>query len=161
MQLVSEDGVEVGLRPLRYEFGASREPRDWDANWLVVAGDVVSDRGSWSFVDACLTTWEARELGSWLRGVHRGEVAPTSFPGEETEPSLVFTEPSLAFSLAGRDGGTVTLRVHLSLRSLPPWLQHDGADELFAFFVEVRLTTAALVAAEAAWEQELAGFPIR
>jgi hypothetical protein len=162
MKLTSADGVVVDLRPLRYQFGSSAEPRDWDANWLVVAGHVeLTDGRSWSFTDPCLTTWEARELGSWLHGVREGTVAPTAFFGQEDDVSLVFTEPNVAFSLAGRSAGVAAVRVHLSLGSLPPWLGEAEGLDLFEFFVVAQLTHAALTDAEAAWEQELAAFPVR
>jgi hypothetical protein len=146
MRMSSGDGPSVELRPLRYQFGRSADPRDWDANW---------------FSDPCLTTWEARELGSWLRGVRSGEVEPTTFGGEDEDPSLVFTEPNIAFSLARRDAGSAALRVHLSLESAPPWERGPGGPDLFDFFVEVDLTPAALAAAQSDWGRELAAFPVR
>lgn len=165
MKLKSGDGTVVALRPLRYQFGPSPEPRNWDANWLVMTGHVeLSDGRSWSFTDPCLTTWETRELGSWLRGVLSGDVQPVAFGRKEYERLLVFTEPNLAFSLAGRGDGSATIPVHFSLGSLPPWLQGDGNDvgaEIFEFFVEVQLADGALSDAAASWEQELAAFPIR
>lgn len=162
MRLASDDGVVVDLRPLRYQFGPSPEPRDWDANWLVVAGHVeLPDGRSWSFTEPCLTTWEARRLGSWLRGVRDGQVAPTELAGDENGASLVLTEPDVALSLAQRDAGTVVVRVHLSLGARPPWLQAPGGPDLFAYVVEVRLSPVALAEAEASWEQELAVFPVR
>lgn len=160
MRLTSGDGSVMDLRPLRYQFGPSPEPRDWDANWLVVQGHIeLRDGRTWSFTDPCLTTWEARELGSWLRAVRLGHVLPAAFDGEMDEPALAFTEPNVAFSLTDRCTGSATVRIHLSVESLPPWLQDAGG--LFEFFVEVQLTHAALANAEAAWEQELAAFPIR
>lgn len=162
MRLTSADGVVVELRPLRYQFSSSPESGDWDANWLVVAGHVeLPDGRSWSFTNPCLTTWEARELGSWLRGVREGDVAPTAFFGEEDDVSLVFTEPDVAFSLAGRNVGMAAVRVHFSLGSLPPWLGEAGGPDLFEFFVVAQLTHATLADALAVWEQELAAFPVR
>lgn len=166
MRLASTDGTVVELRPLRHQFGLSSTapaPRgDWDANWLVVGGRVeLPDGGTWSFTDPCLTTGEARELGSWLREVRSGRVVPTTFDGGDDEPALVFTEPDLAFGLAGRGERSVTVRVHLSLGALPPWLQGPGAPELHAYVVLIELTGAALDDAERAWGQELSAFPVR
>ena len=76
MKLVSVDGATVDLRPLHYQFPgtAAAGQYDWDANWLVVRGGVrLPDGRTWSFSDPCLTTWEARSLGDWLRGVVAGE----------------------------------------------------------------------------------------
>jgi hypothetical protein len=155
----------VDLRPLRFQFGPSPEPRNWDANWLYIAGHVdLPDGRSWSFTDPCLTTWEARELGSWLQGVVSGDVQPVAYSGETCERLLYFTEPNLGFSLAGRRGETVAIRVHFSLECLPPWLQRPGKDEgpdILDFFVEAQLGQPALADAAASWDQELAAFPIR
>ncbi len=41
MRLQSTDGAAVELSIKSYQFGSSNEPRDWDANWLVVAGAVA------------------------------------------------------------------------------------------------------------------------
>ena len=165
MRLTSDEGTVVDLRPLRFQFGRSPQPRDWDANWLYVDGQVeLSDGRSWSFSDPCLTTWEARELESWLQGVLAGSVEPTAYGGEMDEKLLDFTEPNLAFSLASRDVGSETIRVHFSLESLPPWLRRNGNAErpdIFDFFVEVRSARSALAEAAASWGQELQAFPIR
>lgn len=166
MRLASTDGTVVELRPLRYEFGlSSKAPAtrgDWDANWLVVGGRVeLPDGRTWSFTEPCLTTGEARELGSWLREVRVGRVAPTTPDGGEDAPALVFTEPELAFGLAGRDERSASVRVHLSLGALPPWLQGAGAPEVYAYVVLTELTGAVLDDAERAWDQELAAFPVR
>lgn len=140
-----------------YQFGSSNEPRDWDANWLVVAGVVVlSDGASSSFVDPCLTTWEARELLDWLRQVRSGHVQPSIWDSDE-ERLLVFTEPNLAFSLAARSEESVTVRAHLSLESGPV----SGESELFDYFVPLELTSKVLVDAIGDWEMVLRAFPVR
>jgi hypothetical protein len=163
VRLVSGTGVVVELTPVRYEFGSS--PAGWDANWLVMAGRVQLPGGrSWSFTDPCLTTWEARGFRSWLEGVLAGDVQPAEFGGEDDERLLAFTEPNVGFSLAGRDAEGVTIRVHFSLNSGPPWLQgdddHQGA-ESFEYFVEVPMAPEALADAVASWKQEIAAFPVR
>jgi hypothetical protein len=165
VRLTSGDGTVVILHPLQYQFGPSSEPRDWDANWLVISGHVeLPDGRSWSFTDPCLTTWEARELGLWLRRVLSGDVQPAAINGEEDENLLIFTEPNVAFSLASRGDGSATIRVHFSVESSPPWLQGGGSDEgaeSYEFFVEAQLAQSALVEAIASWDHELAAFPIR
>ncbi|WP_340537977.1 WapI family immunity protein [Nocardioides sp. GXZ039] len=136
--------------------GSSNEPRDWDANWLVVAGVVgLPDGSTWSFEDPCLTTWEARELLDWLRQVRDGLVQPSTWDSDE-ERLLVFTEPNLAFSLAARTEGSVTIRAHLSLESGPA-----EESELFEYFVPLELTSKALVDAIVDWESALRAFPVR
>lgn len=161
MRLASDDGAVVELRPLRYQFGPSSEPRDWDANWLVVTGRAeLPDGRSWSFTEPCLTTWEARTLGSWLRAVGNGDVAPTAFVGED-DISLVFTEPDLALSLASRSAAVAVVRVHLSHGARPPGPSDPDRPGVVASFVELRLSFDALAAAVASWDQELASFPVR
>jgi hypothetical protein len=162
------DGAQVELRPVRYQFPPVRDSwtGDWDANWLVIRGDVwLADGRSWSFEDPCLTTWEARELGAWLRGVVSGTVQPTPFDGSDEERIELFNEPNVALSLAARDEANTTARVHLSLESRPPWLSETdpGADagDLFEFFVEMAAPLDAVAQAAAEWEQELAAFPER
>lgn len=169
MRLQSHDGAQVELRPLRYQFASARSTeaaRDWDANWLIIRGDVeLADGRRWSFEDPCLTTWEARELGAWLRAVASGSVQPSPWDGRDEKHILLFTEPNVALSLAACDSSNATVRVHLSLESRPPWL--SGADsemghvELLEFFIEVAAPLEALVQAAAVWEQELTGFPQR
>jgi hypothetical protein len=162
LRLASDDGVAVDLSPLRYEFGSASAPRDWDANWLVIAANVsLPDGRSWSFNDPCLTTWEARELGSWLRDILSGNVQPSALASDGDERLLAFTEPNLAFSLVGRNDETVTVRVYFSLESSPPWVQGSDDADLFDFFVEVWPTHQALRDAVASWERELAAFPER
>jgi hypothetical protein len=165
VRLASTTGAVVELSPRSYEFGPSSEPEDWDANWLVIAGHVaLPDGRSWSFNDPCLTTWEARELGSWLESVAAGDVEPFDFSGGEDARLLMFTEPVVGFSLASRVGASVTLRVHFSLESEPPWRADELDDddtELFDYFVELKLTTGSVAEAAAAWDAELAAFPVR
>lgn len=96
MLLVSADGAEFDLVVLGYQFSeadladTAAESRGWDANWLIARGRVRTAAGSrWGFEDACLTTWEARQLGRWLEQL-------TDSP-DGLEP-IAFTEPALVFS---------------------------------------------------------------
>jgi len=168
VRLMSGDGTVMDLRPLRFQFGPSPEPRDWDANWLDITGDVaLSDGRSWSFTDPCLTTREARELRAWLQGVLAGTVNYLYSAAKRASTcwsSPNRTEPNLAFSLAGRDSHSATVRVHFSLESLPPWLRGNGNNErpeIFDFFIEVQLARSALMEAAASWGKELPAFPVR
>ena len=118
MKLESSDGALVTLRPERYQFGAgaSTRDRDWDANWLVVRGDVrMEDGPEWSFSDACLTTWEAQSLGAWLTGAVRG-VVPAVLVAEELTDSTMesFTEPNIGFSVAYRIAERIGVRSPLA-----------------------------------------------
>ena len=165
MRLDSEDGASVDLRLVGYQFpgAVGAPPGDWDANWLVVRGRVrLADGRARSFTDASLTTWDARDIGGWLRGVVSGHVAPVRQDAPE-EDLLAFTEPCLAFSLAARDEAGATVRVHLSLECAPPWLHQDGDDDvpLFAFFVAVTVPLDAVARAADDWSAGLARFPAR
>ena len=152
----------VGLRPLRYQFASPcRDP--YDDNWLIIAGEVTTPGGSWSFAEPCLLTDEARSIPGWLRAVAAGRVQATDpDPEGGSAPALSFMEPCLAFSLADRDddGGAV-VRVHLSLEAAPPWQQDEEAEYLYEFTVDVHLDTEALLGAADGWSAELSPFPVR
>jgi hypothetical protein len=164
VRLLSADGALLELRPIGYQFGANPQAEvgaDWDANWLVVHGDVRTAEGhGWSFTDPCLTTWEAREIGSWLRGVVAGLVAPATERPEEAD-LLCFTEPNVALSLVGRSEGRVQVRVHLSLEALPPWLGEGVRPDIFAYFVGFDLSIDALAVAAEEWDRDCERFPVR
>ena len=166
-------GPVVTLRPRGYQFPGvvSGQPRDWDANWLIIDGRVsAADGRSWRFSDPCLTTWEAAELSGWLRAVAAGVVAPVALDQEldvldgsgpeEREGLLTFVEPTIAFSLAGPAPDGVELRVHLSPEVRPP--QPPGTTfERFGHVVSIRLPRADLISAVEVWDRERAAFPPR
>lgn len=166
MRIGSVDGAAVQLEVLGYEFPAPAgklTERDWDANWLLVKGTITpGDRRGWSFTDACLTTFEARELADWLRGVALGEIRPAPFDVERWGDGglLWFTEPALGFSLADSSADQVTIRVHLSSEALPPGVSADQL-EIYEYFVIVQATSADLALAVDDWLKELAAFPVR
>lgn len=164
MRLTSTDGAEIELRPLGYQYPSinGSGPHDWDANWLVIRGDIrLPDERRWHFEDPCLTTWEAAELAAWLRSVAAGEVKASPSPAGE-EHLVVFTEPNLGFSLAATTEGTRSVRVHFSLEARPLWAPPPGVDaDLFGFFVTVSTTVADLTRAVEEWEREQARFPPR
>jgi hypothetical protein len=164
MRLPSRDSAWIEIRPTGYQFGANPRAQvgtDWDANWLVVRGDVKTTEGvAWTFVDPCLTTWEAQELAAWLHGVVDGSVPSTADWAEETG-LLHFTEPNLAFSLEQRTNGRARLRVHLSLEASPPWLHGSDRPDLFEYFLVVDLSTEDLAAAAEEWDNDCKPFPVR
>lgn len=147
--MISEDEARVELWPVGYEFGATGPGGDWDANWLVIHGSVRTSTGEeWAFEDPCLTTWEADELGAWLRAAADGD-AP--------EGLLTFTEPNLGFSIA-RNEEPLILRVHLSLESLAAARRPE---DLYAYSVPLTLRRQDLLAAARTWHAALASFPAR
>lgn len=168
MRLVSRNGAEVELRPVAYQFpgsGAGAGSHDWDANWLMVRGEVRTDDGrSWTFADPCLTTWEARSVGRWIEGVLSGAIGVASAADLAVPDSPIehFTEPNVAFSLASRSAEVIEIRVHLSLEALPPWF-HDATDrpDIFEYFVLLELTPDELRQAAIDWEADLASYPER
>jgi len=151
-----QDDAYFGLRATSAELDASQKwtgiyrPRysnirgdgtgkDWDTNWLMVVGDAVDDdERTWSFRDPCLTTWEARRLRDWLRGVVNGSVLSSPFDGSEAERLLFFTEPNLASrgrSIQRCRGH----RVHLSLESRPPRLSEPDNPDIVDYFLLARM----------------------
>ena len=163
MQLRSPDGVSVDLRIAGYQFPDHRWARDEDANWLRVRGHIIlADGRTWVFEDPCLRTWDARELGSWLREVAAGRVPPSPVTGSEPEELLWFLEPNIAFSVEERTADRVRIRVHFSLESLPPWLGGPEVEPgLFEYFMRLEVSAEELNRAAEAWILELAAFPER
>jgi hypothetical protein len=148
----------VALRPVGYQFPGGTDTAD--RNWLVIDGQLRHRRNQWTFEEACLTTLEAASLPAWLRSVASGDVEPLAYAAGATGrvPTLTFTEPNLAFSVAAYTDGAAVVRVHLSLESAPPW---EAAAEIFDYHLELRLSADALRAAADAWEHDLLEFPPR
>jgi hypothetical protein len=147
----------VTLEPVRYEF-ANPAGDEWDDNWLVIKGDVSTPDGAWQFAVPCLTTFEAKQISAWLRGVADGGI-PVSVSGDAgVVPSLEFTEPNLAFSVGSYLGGSTSVRVHFALESMPVGQSGDGRD---LFWVEIAVTAADLDSAADEWDKALSAFPDR
>lgn len=165
MTLGEKDGPRIHLAIAGYQYPARHgggTGKDWDANWLMVTGDAVTEDGrAWSFRCACLTTWQARRLADWLRGVVDGSVLSTPFDGSEAEHLLVFTEPNVAFSLADRTDEDAAIRVHLSLQSRPPWVIKPGGPGVFAYYLLLRMPMAQVELAIQDWERLIAVYPAR
>ncbi|GAA0274853.1 hypothetical protein GCM10010302_10590 [Streptomyces polychromogenes] len=160
--LLNDLSSSVDLRPVGYQFATVRGD-SYDDNWLVIDGTVMTPEGNWSFADPCLLTHEARQVSTWLRAVAAGTVDITEPDAEgELSPDTWFIEPVVAFSLAHQsEGGTVVIRVHLSLEAAPPWQQDDDGADLYQYVVEVRLDARALHHAADEWDLSLASLPPR
>lgn len=165
MRLGTQGGT-VSLLPVGYQYPAlaARGEHDWDANWLVIGGEVRTDDGhTWSFTEPCMTTWEAARLGEWLWEVVSGGIEPVRADGPaDDDRVLAFTEPTLAFGLLRRRGEDVVLRVHLSLESP----DDEAGDEntragRLDHVVPVVVSRADLATAARSWDDELAVFPSR
>jgi hypothetical protein len=165
VQLKSDDGASIELRPTRYQYpSAPSEPGDWDANWLEIRGRVRTVAGeSWKFEDPCLTTWEAQRLGDWLRAAADGRVPVIEPPTEDSEELLAFTEPNLGFSVGAREGDSLVVRVHLSLESVAD--RSEAGEEapygFYAYSVPLRVRRDQLLAAAQAWDEDNGPFPER
>ena len=119
MRLDDGQGTTLELAIDGYQFPESGEY--WDANWLVVRGEVEHPRGSWRFRDPCLTTFELEQLAAWFDRVAAGEADPDSG---------YFTEPNLHFEYATTPHPAIDVK--LAYESAPPWLtereeRFDGA----------------------------------
>ena len=129
MRLVSGDGGYFELRPVAYqlevpELALGADDDDDDGEWLIVRGAVrLGDGREWAFAGPYLTASETRRLREWLVGVAAGRIAssPATPPGRDL---LSFTEPDIAFSVAGVSTGRVSIRAHFSHVSMPPWQPH-------------------------------------
>jgi hypothetical protein len=162
MHLVSAEGKSIKLTIGNYQYPSmsGSGDNDWDANWLVIHGEAHDGERGWRFSDPSLTTWEAQEIASWLRGVARGDIAPQPLD-DEGGGGLTFTEPNLGLSLHRREPDAVTIRFHFSLESAPPWINDGPANEFYEFFIQLTISPSEVEAAGREWETELATFPVR
>jgi hypothetical protein len=162
--LLSGDGASAEFRPVGYQFGgrpagdpgAADDDDEWDANWLMIRGDIrTADGRAWTFCDPCLTTWEAGLLSAWLHAAARDDVA-----GHQDE--AVFTEPNLSFILDGRDGGRARMRVRFSYESLPGWVPRDVSGwQAGQYFLSLDLRCSELAEAARSWDLDRRQFPDR
>lgn len=151
MLLRGAEGNELELAIAGYQFpDEDRDP--WDSNALLVAVRVLAPGGTWSVVDPCLTTWEARHLVSWL--VHAAGREPLPAPITFSEPNVTVT----ARSVAGAPH-RVHVRAGFALELRPPWAHTAaGSDHLG---VELEVGRGELARAAASLLTDLAQFPQR
>lgn len=162
MRLESVDGIFVELAVSSYQFGSrqsSSDDVDWDANWLVIAGKVWDGHRSWEFRDPCMTTWEARELASWLAGLAATNPVPADAV-EDSERRLWMTEPNLTFEAVGAEDGLCVIDVFFDAEARPPTQSNDEGEGVGH---RVRLTVphVDITAAVADWSAELRDYPVR
>ena len=104
MRLVSSNGDSVTLRLDGYQFpasgGAERGPTTPTGSSSQARSS--HEGRSWTFRDPCLLTWEAREVGGWLRSVADGTRMPEPVHAGSEDGLLAFTEPTIAFNLHDR-----------------------------------------------------------
>ncbi|MGX6608268.1 WapI family immunity protein [Micromonosporaceae bacterium Da 78-11] len=160
MDISSDDGARLRLRPLSYQFALDASDNadefdEWD-DWLVIAGEITTAEGrSWSFTDPCLTTGEAQDLAEWLR--HQADTDPP--PPIGMPAPMQFTEPNIAFQRHSDSPPFLSLEVAFSHESLPPWLPGSGLGRVYPMTLHV--SADALSSAAAQWAAEIAAFPRR
>ena len=67
-QLSDAKGTSLSLTISGYQF-PEIENDSHDSNWLNITGKVEHPRGSWTFVDPCMLTYELEGLSDWLESV--------------------------------------------------------------------------------------------
>jgi len=113
MKLTGEEGVAFELTVESYEF-PEIEDEPWDSNWLLVRGRIKHPRGSWSFFEPCLTTWEIELIARWLERLVTGEVSRSA---------LDFNEPNLRFLFAVQP--VFAVEVRFAYECAPPWIDPE------------------------------------
>jgi len=123
--ITSSDGSRFRLEVINYQYPdqVPRTPRDWDANWLVVAIDAKGPAGSWTAKGPHVLTWELEKLVKWL------DAASRETP---TFDKFRFTEPYLAFEMRKRSENIVELRVLFVSYFRPPWNDGTAGPEILS-----------------------------
>ncbi|MBG6215042.1 hypothetical protein RCH23_003005 [Cryobacterium sp. CAN_C3] len=156
--------AQIVLHPVHDEF-ESVTGDDWDDNWLIMAGSVVSaENERWACRYPALVVDQAMEIAGWFERVAtRLEALMEVGENGGIAPSLAFTEPNLGFSVQSYGEDTVVVRVHLSLEALPPDRRDPEADHIteHTFWIEIETTLTDAASAAATWRTELAAFPGR
>jgi len=146
---MSTDERRLDLRIAGYQFpemaGHGAAKTDWDdANWLMIAGKVLADFGdAWSFMEPCMSVFEAQHLGNWLQQIADGE----------RPDRLDFLEPCLAFTVEA--GASPVVVVKFSHRASRSRRFDEPVGVAFA------LGTDDLAKAAVEWREEAARFPPR
>ncbi|AEV86364.1 hypothetical protein ACWT_5346 [Actinoplanes sp. SE50] len=145
MQIASETGGWLRMRPVRYEFES--EPDGPREDWLTVEVAAAGRDGhTWQTEVPCLLVAEAIELAGWLHD-------------EAGTGELEFIEPNVAFRRRHGGPGVELLEVTFAQETLPPWLPGSGRGRVHRIRMEV--TSDHLVQAAGDWAAEIAAFPPR
>ena len=124
-------------------------------DWIVVDGEAIMDQQHWGFRGAALARADLEHVETWLNDVAAKRVPPT---GIDDDPSLIFIEPSLAFSVSFYSAEAIGVRVHLTHDFAPPWLDIDEKLSTFTYFVELTMIAVDIVSAASEWRAESALF---
>jgi hypothetical protein len=148
MRLESADALfELQIRG--YQFPVM-ESEDYDSNWLRIHGTVRHPRGSWTFEDPCLLTYEVAALATWLE-----QISTNGFADDR----IGFIEPNLEFRWFHESGGEI-LRVYFELESRPAWAPSTSVGEL-DLWIDFHLGENDLGAAAKSLRNGLAKYPQR
>jgi hypothetical protein len=158
MELSDARGRYLSLKVLGYEFESPSNV--FDANWLLIEGEVAAPIPRWRFVDPCLQVHELAKLSHWLEAVVRDRL-PKKGRLADYSRVLVFYEPNLTFELLEAGRRTCRMRVTLSLECAPagPLRGRVSPNEPFVLEIEPSLETMATAYHELA--ADLARFPER
>jgi len=156
----SDDSSVVDIAIDGYQFPSQKPAgiHDYDANWLMISGAVVTQDRSWTFRDPCLTTWEISELRGWLWSVANGRVDPQptgAGPGHRD-----FTEPNIEVRLQERGDDFVALDFIFFAESAPPGVTEDVQFD-DGYPVRIRVDLATLLIASEELAREKAQWPPR
>ncbi|HEY1016398.1 MAG TPA: hypothetical protein VGE07_27055, partial [Herpetosiphonaceae bacterium] len=148
MEFRNAEGATIALTITGYQY-----PRELDAlyasNWLLVRLDLSAPAGTFSATNACLLTYEGRQLADWLASAAAGAA-----PG-----AIGFVEPCLFFEAIAAPAG-ITIRVTLEHAFRPPWAVRHAAWR-FGYVALFPLAPAELERAAATLRRQLAPYPQR
>jgi hypothetical protein len=122
-------------------------------DWIGVDGDASDGHRHWDFRGDVLVRADLDRIAQWLDDVAVRRIPTT---GVEDEPSLTFTEPSLAFSVGTYGDESVELRIHLTHWFAPPWLDPDEVLSTYTYFVALSLALGDLEGVATAWNAQAA-----
>lgn len=155
--------TSVEIEVLGYQFPRVRPTAsefDWDANWLVVQGNVKLGARAWSFSDPCLTTVEAVELGEWLRRVANSSDEQPINGRLGDRRFCRFVEPNISVELDFVAQSVVSLVWLFAQESAPPGATDE---ERYGLGVPVPVTVSSglLIQEAVEWAESLRSFPVR
>ena len=143
------DFVELRVAGYQYDKSTFSTANGWDENWLTISGHVRQAAESWRFQNPCLTSWEARDLLSWLRS------AVDSTPGP-----IEFTEPNLSFAVAADTGRPRMVIVTFTGEAARPSISEVNRGSS-GCALSLDISPASLLDAAQTGESELTARPLR
>lgn len=142
MLLKTEDGSELDLKVVGYQFPHAADERD---DWLLIHVRMKMGSDSWEAEDPALLWSEARDLAKWLDGIAKDD--------DRAGWSIGFLEPVLLFEASGRTQDSILLRVYC--QKFPKPAPHEHFSKTFQF------NRQQLMEGAAEFRSELERFPSR